>query len=354
ATLAPLRIWVENRLLKVKDSSAAGDRIPLGRVHLKRGYVRTWWSDSLSALEVQPFTPEVVFNYVRDNQDNRYYWGRRGPSVHLNYLLPKESNAEYFYQEVTVPNGMDPIGSYFMAAGFGEGYFGIQVNGPDERRILFSVWSPYKTDDPGAIPENEKIRLIAKGEGVYVGEFGHEGSGGQSYLRYPWKAGQKYCFLLRGKPDGKGSTLFSAWFKPFGAAEWRLVATFSRPQTDHCLTRLHAFLENFEDHQGYLTRKALYSHACYREISGKWFPLTSVRFTGDDIARRGYRLDFDGGVEGDGFYLQNGGFFNPTGKAHPYFSYWMVRNPWAIRQPIFRKGDCMHKKREKYSPPFSV
>ena len=31
-----------------------------------------------------------------------------------------------------------------MANGFGEGYFGIQVNGPNERRVLFSVWSPFK------------------------------------------------------------------------------------------------------------------------------------------------------------------------------------------------------------------
>jgi hypothetical protein len=34
---------------------------------------------------------------------------------------------EWFYSELTVPEGSDVIGSYFMANGFSEGYFGIQV-----------------------------------------------------------------------------------------------------------------------------------------------------------------------------------------------------------------------------------
>ena len=36
---------------------------------------------------------------------------------------------EYFYNEVTVPDGYDPPTSYIMAVGFtNKGYFGIQVN----------------------------------------------------------------------------------------------------------------------------------------------------------------------------------------------------------------------------------
>ncbi|HPT32076.1 MAG TPA: DUF5077 domain-containing protein, partial [Prolixibacteraceae bacterium] len=77
-----------------------------------------------------------------------FYWGRRGPSVHLSYSLPEQATAvKWFYNEVTVPAGHDVTGSYFMANGFSEGYFGFQVNSETERRILFSVWSPYKTDN---------------------------------------------------------------------------------------------------------------------------------------------------------------------------------------------------------------
>jgi hypothetical protein len=291
----------------------------LGAIQLESGYCKVAFSGLqkegqqfavVYELKVQSLTPGLTLNYVRDNQDNRFYWGRRGPSVHLNYELPQGKDIEYFYNELTVPVGQDPQGSYFMADGFGEGYFGMQVNGPEERRILFSVWSPFKTDRPGEIPESDKIWMLSKGEGVHTGEFGNEGSGGQSYFRYGWKAGTTYRFLLKGTPDEKGSTIFTAWFYAPKEAKWKLIASFSRPKTDHYLTRLHSFLENFNDKNGYLTRKGLYTNQWCRDKNGNWFPLTKVRFTGDDIAKRGYRLDYAGGTEGNGFYLRNGGFFD--------------------------------------------
>jgi len=94
--------------------------------------------------------------YVKNNQGNYYYWGHRGPSVHLNYEAPEEAknNIEWFYNEVTVPVGEDVLGSYFMADGFTGGYFGMQVNSPTERHVLFSIWSPFVTDDPKGIPDS--------------------------------------------------------------------------------------------------------------------------------------------------------------------------------------------------------
>lgn len=150
--------------------------------------------------------------FVQNNDGNFYYWGRRGPSVHLSYQVPTDKNIEWYYNELTVPVGQDIIGSYYMANGFGEGYFGIQVNTDTERRILFSVWSPFVTDDPAAIPDSKKIKLLKKGEGVITGEFGNEGSGGQSYLKYNWIAGNTYKFLLRGVPQKDNSTTYSAYF----------------------------------------------------------------------------------------------------------------------------------------------
>lgn len=100
--------------------------------------------------------------FVRNNDGNFFYWGRRGPSVHLRYPIPDGVETEWFYNEVTVPPGNDVIGSYYMANGFGEGYFGMQVNSAMERRILFSVWSPFQTDDPSKIPADQKICSIEK------------------------------------------------------------------------------------------------------------------------------------------------------------------------------------------------
>lgn len=150
--------------------------------------------------------------YVKNDEGNFFYWGRRGPSVHLTFPFGDSINAKWFYNEVTVPKGSDVTGSYFMACGFGEGYFGMQVNSPTERRILFSVWSPFSTDDPKSIPQDQRISLLKKGEGVYTGEFGNEGSGGQSFLRYNWKAGETYKFLLKGEPDGDSHTSYTAYF----------------------------------------------------------------------------------------------------------------------------------------------
>lgn len=253
---------------------------------------------------------ELELAYVKDNDSNRFYWGRRGPSVHLSYTLPDNKNFKWFYNEVTVPVGSDPIGSYFMANGFAEGYFGIQVNSDTERRILFSVWSPFKTDNPGEIPDEEKIILLKKGEDVYTGEFGNEGSGGQSFLRYNWKAGKTYSFLNSVEPDGKGNTRYTAYFKDPEVGEWMLIASFLRPKTDTWYKRPHSFLENFVPESGNIERTANYGNQWIADENGNWTELTEVKFTGDDIAKRGYRMDYEGGEKSGQFYLRNGGFFN--------------------------------------------
>ena len=73
---------------------------------------------------------------------------------------------------MAVLKGSDLLGSYFMANGFAEGYFGIQVNSETERIILLSLWSPLKTDDPTSIPEDQKIKLLKKGDDVISNDFG--------------------------------------------------------------------------------------------------------------------------------------------------------------------------------------
>lgn len=256
--------------------------------------------------------------YVPNNEGNFFHWGRRGPSVHLNYALPAGAAAEWFYNEVTVPEGQDVQGSYFMACGFAQGYFGMQVNSPTTRHILFSVWSPFETDDPQAIPDSQKILLLKKGEGVHAGAFGHEGSGGQSYLDYPWKAGHTYRFLLRAHPADHRYTDFTAWFYAPEEGRWRLIASFSRPQTQSWLTNLHSFLENFEPEQGTHQRYVLFNHQWIRDAGGQWISLNRARFTVDNTGRKGYRMDYAGGIRDSAFYLQNDGFFNqytPAGIA---------------------------------------
>lgn len=257
--------------------------------------------------------------FVKNNQGNFFYWGRRGPSVHLNFDTSQiGSEIEYFYNEITVPTGNDVIGSYFMANGFAEGYFGIQVNSLTERRVLFSVWSPFQTDDPRQIPPDKRIIMLKKGKDVVTREFGNEGSGGQSFLKFMWKAGETYRFLLKGEPVKNNYTNYTAWF--FADGNWRLIASFSRPATNTYLKNLHSFLENFMPETGNTTRKANYQNQWVRTKNGEWKPIAQATFTYDNTARQNYRIDYSGGAEGGKFYLRNCGFFSENTNYKSVFS----------------------------------
>ena len=259
-------------------------------------------------------------SYVPNNEGNFFYWGRRGPSIHLNYPVPDTTaKIAWFYNEVTVPTGQDRVGSYFMADGFSVGYFGMQVNSNAERRILFSVWSPFTTDDPKAIPDSLRIGLVRKGEAVHAGTFGDEGAGGQSYLVYPWIAGNTYRFLLHAEPQANNHTRFTAWFYPPEKGQWLLIACWDRPATHTWLAHLHSFLENFEPEQGDLDRSAYYGNQWVGDNTGHWTPLTRARFTGDNTARKGYRHDYQGGLHGDAFFLHDGGFFDTYTPLDTWF-----------------------------------
>ncbi|MEY4331855.1 MAG: hypothetical protein RLZZ196_593 [Bacteroidota bacterium] len=274
---------------------------------------------TVSSFGISGSSINTETTFVKDNNDNYFYWGRRGPSVHLKYTIPP-SDISDFYSEITVPEGNDVIGSYFMANGFAEGYFGIQVNSATERRILFSVWSPYATDNPASIPQELKITLLKKSNHVHAGEFGNEGAGGQSYLVYPWKAGMTYKFLLRGQPQSDNSTIYTAYFFAPEENKWMLIASFKRPVTNTYLKNLHSFLENFITETGDQTRMAIYSKQWVRDTDGVWTALTSAKFTADQTARKRFRLDYAGGIKENAFFLKNCGFFFPATTINSQFN----------------------------------
>lgn len=266
----------------------------------------------ISEISLDGIEGEV--DYVRDFSD---YWGRRGPSVHVAYAPPRTADIEYFYNEVCVPAEADVVGTYYMVCGFREGYFGFQVNSPRERRILFSVWSPTDTEDPGEIPEDERIALCKKGDGVQVQDFGNEGSGAQSFLNFPWRAGTTYKFLMRVRPVGEDSTEFSGYFFAPEENAWRLIASFLRPKTNTWLTRPHSFLENFSPNLGWKMREVSFGNQWARDTDGRWHELTDGLFSCDTTGTKRRRVDYFGGLSADkkSFLLKNCGFFNETTPA---------------------------------------
>lgn len=235
-----------------------------------------------------------------------FYWSRRGPSVHLSFGVP--ANTEYFYSEINVPAGQDPVGTYYMANGFGAGYGGIQVNSATERRVLFSVW-----DSPAA-----GTTLVRKGKKVVANGFGGEGTGGQSYLVTPWKAGTTYGFLTRAQPDGSGNTLYSMWFgtparkSARREMSWTFIATWKYVGESSYLGSVYSFLEGFNPETGYLGRRAFYGNQWAIGTNGAWTQMTQASFSVDATGLNEQRLDFAGGASGQAFYLRNDGFFVGT------------------------------------------
>lgn len=315
-----LRIEINH---KTKDVDAEGMQAKdyyVGEWHIKdTGYIAfhikglSKTGDVFANIDSLELSGNVINSqtaFVKNNHGNFYYWGRRGPSVHLNYQVPENTNVAWFYTEITVPKGNDVLGSYFEADGFGEGYFGMQVNSPTTRHILFSVWSPFNTQNPKDIPDSLKIQLVKKGTEVHAGEFGDEGAGGQSYLNYMWKAGETYKFLLHCQPQDNDHTIFTAYFYAPEENKWLLIASFSRPKTHTYLKGLYSFLENFDPQQGAIKRMAFYGNQWVCTDKGQWIELDKAMFTTDNTGNIGYRMDYAGGVKGDKFYLQNCGFFS--------------------------------------------
>jgi hypothetical protein len=324
-----LEFGINNEFKKIKFNESKKTPIAIGEWKVKdTGYVALRIKGisktenhfpSISKLAIGGSAISGKTAFVPNNEGNFFHWGRRGPSVHLNYQVPEKVNAAWYYNEVTVPMGQDIIGSYYMANGFGEGYFGMQANSEKERRILFSVWSPFETDNPKSIPESHKIKMLKKGENVTTGEFGNEGAGGQSYLRYNWIAGNTYKFLLHGMPQNDNSTTYTAYFFAPEFGKWQLIASFNRPQTSTYLKRFHSFLENFIPEQGDKSRKVVFNNQWYCDDIGNWFEIDSARFTTDNTGNKGYRMDYLGGLDKESFYLKNGGFFNNYTKSQTIF-----------------------------------
>lgn len=232
---------------------------------------------------------------------------RNCASVHLGYPAPEaiKDEVEWFYLEVTPKT--EPLWSYYEATGWHRGYFGMQVNSPTERRIIFSVWDAGdEAVDRRKVDNENRVKLLGKGEGVNAGDFGNEGTGGHSHLVYPWKLGDTVHFLMRAQP-AEGRTVYTGWFRDSKALEWRLVSSFSAPKDGKYLDGLYSFNENFNGANGHEQRVCEFGNGWLRSASGEWHPLLKARFTHDGHGKS-ERLDRSAGIAGKRFYLKNGGF----------------------------------------------
>ena len=239
---------------------------------------------------------------------------KNSASIHLGYSVPEEAKeeVEWFYLEVTPKT--EPLWTYYEATGWHRGYFGMQVNSPTERRIIFSVWdSGNEAVDRDKVHEDHRVKLLGKGPGVNAGDLGNEGTGGHSHLVYDWKLGDTVHFLMRAEVEGR-STTYTGWFRDSKKKDWQLVSSFRAPNDGKYLHGLYSFNENFGGQNGDERRVCEFGNGWIKTKSGKWIALTEASFTHDGHGKS-ERLDRSAGVEGKRFYLANGGFVEDTHKT---------------------------------------
>lgn len=219
-------------------------------------------------------------------------------SVHLGY--PSETCLA-FYNEVEVHTSAP--GTYFMACGWDKGYYGIQELANGKKLLIFSVWdSP--DNDPNALNDKDRVKLLHKDDAVRIGRFGGEGSGGQSFYDFNWENNQKYRFAVSCEPQGNRTAYSGYFFDPL-KNRWIHLVTFSTITGGKKLSGLYSFVEDFKrDRKSALQeRKAFFGNAHTLDEKGQWLTIRKARFTADQNPV----LNISAGIDKGIFYLATGG-----------------------------------------------
>ncbi|MDG1875006.1 MAG: DUF3472 domain-containing protein [Mariniblastus sp.] len=227
-------------------------------------------------------------------------------SVHLWWQNEKGQAPESvaFYNELTIEKSTR--GSYFMACGFSQGYFGIQELTNGKKVALFSIWEPGKQNNPNATPEDRRVKPLAVGNGVRVNRFGGEGTGGKSMFDFDWKIGQSVRFIVFAKADGPHRTQYAGYIYLPDEHRWQHMATFSTLAQDHLLRGYYSFVEDFlrNGRSERISRRANFGNGwILNHKTQSWQPLTQGRFTADNTPTS----NIDSGRKNDRIFLQTGG-----------------------------------------------
>jgi hypothetical protein len=209
-----------------------------------------------------------------------------------------------FYNEVVVQESVN--GSYFMACGWNTGYFGIQqLDVPDDKVVLFSVWDPSRGDDPAAVKQEDRVEVLYEGEGVRVKRFGGEGTGGQCMWKFNWHLGETNRFIIGAQIEGQ-KTAYTAWFHADGL--WKKLASFRTRTGGLPLRGYYSFIEDFRRDGKSVReiRRARFGNGWVMTTKSEWVPLDKARFTASG-AEWESKENIDAGVEGSCFHLATGG-----------------------------------------------
>ena len=246
--------------------------------------------------ELQPIIDKEIY----ENETMATLKGQRyAPSIHLNYKpSPK---AQLYYNEIEVTESVP--GSFFMAIGFNQGYFGIQETNHGKKWFLFSIWDS-KSHDKNAQLKDKQVQIIHQDPKTRAQRFGGEGSGGQSFYDYNWKVGEKVKFALKIEDKGERRH-YSSYIYLSHEKRWVHMLTFASIAPQAHLSRFHSFVEDFKrDYKSFHKHRGMkVFNSWVKDLDGKWHYITDARFTRDANPH----TNITAYSEADSFYFGTGG-----------------------------------------------
>lgn len=326
-------------------------------------------------VTVRSFTFHSLNNRYADTHATNYL---SSPSVHLSNwrstdrTIPAGQKYDWCYMEILVPEGGDPLATYYMSLGVLRGYMGMQTNSDNQRGIIFSLWDDGDTDKDPTLDQNKRAGAVDHDPATTVSRFGNEGTGTKSFVHgWNWDTGVPVKFLTNARLEayndtlknkqGKDSivfrqnTLVSAWYN--SGKGWKYISTLRLPNKISYFDSWYSFLENFGYQNGQIKRYAYYYNAFAHTVSntsypeGRWVSFNQVNFGNTDGAT-GQRVDFEQGRSDDrpnAFYMASGGYGNTVKKHNtiPLQSDKSVVTSLDLTQFLKRVDEAVEKEKRK-------
>jgi hypothetical protein len=241
--------------------------------------------------------------------------------VHWGWQAPQ---GELFYVEMTVDESVP--GSYFMAAGWNTGYFGIQEAGNSKKVVIFSVWDPTRGDRPGEVKLEDRVECLHSAPDVRIRRFGGEGTGGQCMGDFNWQPGETNRFLVRGLVESN-KTAYAGYVWLQDQHQWKHLVTFRTRTGGQPLQGYYSFVEDFrrDTRSAQERRRARFGNVWVKSTAGDWVPVLRARFTASGATWEA-KESINAGLQDAWFFLETGG---NTKNELPLRS-WVERTPFTL------------------------
>ncbi len=156
-------------------------------------------------------------------------------------------------------------------------YAGVQVLQDGTRAAIMSVWHTYckdrKDNITTIVPE-----VVYQQDTIACQPFSGEGTGIQCIVRYNWKAGVPYRFLLQqSESETTGNCLIAMWICDLSTMTWSKLIEYDLGIRNTYMNRAVAFLEDYLVETAAEYRDVhLSNFRAWNARTGKWVPATSA------------------------------------------------------------------------------